>query len=46
MKIIYVCERCGREWDKEVRFCPICYTGLITKAEWNKNKLRKSRKRG
>lgn len=35
-KTTYVCARCGTDWDKEVKFCPICYVGLITLEEWNK----------
>lgn len=44
MKIIYVCECCGRQWNKEVGFCPICYTGLITEAEWNEKQAKKKQK--
>lgn len=36
MKTTYVCARCGLEWNKEVKYCPICYVSLITLKEWNK----------
>lgn len=44
MRIIYVYECCGGEWDKEVGFCPICYTDLIPEAEWNKKQAKKKQK--
>ena len=42
--VIYVCERCGTEWDIKVGFCPMCYTDLIPKDEYNKRKNKNKNK--